>query len=581
MLTKLYDNVLKYFGLRDPHDFKYLLQFVGWSDPQPILHRNAERYEGYQSIVRKALRSNLLGSDAEEIINGYHHPEATLELIIDTVKRADVPQHRIPIDEHYLSAWEYTRQAFAPANKLRPVHLADMRWYDWNWHPNVEEPFYSDKRLRTAVEQAAAAGILPDGRMSFGNLKNVVFVRLRTFMHQIKRGQITDHKVLYPLVNVHVKPALSSPDKFKVRVIAGVSKLHVVPSAQRFWPLFRDWIENGHAPMLWGYETLLGGMSKLNQIMIFTTPSFNSFVTVDWPSYDLGVLYDERSRCYDCYESYFEFEKGYIPTKHYQTSVAEPEHLYNAWNWIKDASRKMPIRFPDGSTYIMKDNVWFVYSGLFPTQSDDSLINHARIITILRSLGFDVNEKTVLIKVQGDDSIIMLVFLIPADQHEAFKQAFIAKAKYYFGPEIRDDKIEIHNTPQQVEVLGYTNDNGYPCRDWKKLLAMLLHPRGSPSVEVLKAKVCGFAYASMYKWPQVTAILKDIWNFLPNVEPAKLRTQRDILLQGESTFEIPTDHFPTINEVTRYLRVPYQRTIEDRESYFPGYTADSHFRSFF
>lgn len=581
LLKSIVDPIVNYFYPKDPHDFEHSLKFIGFSDPKPIPMRNAFHYHQYQNVVFKALRTNLPGDYANKIINEYHHPEADLDLIVETLKKSDRPVHRIPIDEHYLDAWHTTRQKFAPPQQIRPVHTSDMRFYKWNWHPNVEEPFSSSKALIAAVQNAANLGLLPDGRMSFGNLKNVVFIRLREFLHQIKRKQISAPESLYPLVNIHVKPALTRTTKRKVRVIAGVTKLHVIPSAQFFWPLFRYWIESGNTPMLWGYETILGGMQKLHSLYFVPRPISATFVTVDWPSFDLRVNKDERTRCYDTYESYFDFNNGYIPTRFYRESKAEPGHLRNLWDWIRSATTKMPLRLPDGSTYVMNDDYAFVFSGLFQTQSDDSLINHARILTILSSLGFDIRTLVKLL-VEGDDSATKLFFFIPQNVAVEFAQAFSNKAEYYFGSTL-EDNIEVRNTFQDAEVLGYRNNNGYPVRDEEKLLAMLAHPRGAPSLPTLMARCCGFQWADAYVHPNVTHVCQDIFNYLQSLghSPSDWRHQRDVILHGETSFRVPTDHYPSMVEVTRYLRSPYVRTQDDREFYFPGYTPDSHFKSFF
>jgi hypothetical protein len=567
-----------------PHyEFKYCLKYIGQSKERPIPSRNPYGYRNYQNVVKAAIRKNYPGHFANRVIYEYRHPEATLGTIIETLSKADKPVYHIPVDEHFNHAWYLTQLAFAPPQPLRPVHLADMRFYRWNWHPNVEAPFSTSSKLIAQVSEAAKSGKLQNARMSFGNLQNVVFTHLRSYMHRIKRNQITSFGTKYPQVTIHTKPALTKADRpDKVRVIAGVTKLHVIPSAQRFWPLFRYWIESGNSPMLWGFETLLGGMQKLHIDMLYPRLYWSTFVTVDWPNYDLGILFEERRRCYMTYETYFDFDNGYIPTKFYPHSEADPQHLHRAWDWIVEATRLMPIVLPDGSTYVMNDGYWFVYSGLFQTQSDDSLINHARILTILSSLGFEISSK-VRIRVQGDDSLTKLVFYLPPDQHEAFQAAFAEKGQYYFDTQPKPEKIEINNSPQGVEVLGYVNENGYPSRDEEKLIAMILHPRGNPTLETLMAKCVGFTYASMYKYPKAIATFRTIWDQLTNegYTAATLRTQRDVILQGESQFTIRTDHFPSMQEVTRHLRQPYIRTLHDMEFYFPGYTDNSHFLHFF
>ncbi|QNQ73373.1 RNA-dependent RNA polymerase [Bondarzewia berkeleyi partitivirus 1] len=567
---------------REHYEFKHCLKYIGRTTPRHIPTRHPSQYAEYQAVVKEAIEYVYPGYVSEHVINDYHHPEATYDLILSTLIKADKPIHNVPQDEHFQLGWALTADAFRPPQPLRPVHLADMRFYRWNWYPNVEAPFSTDKKLIAAVSEAAKAGILPNAKMSFGNLKHVVFTRLRTFMHQIKRNQITDPAHRYPEVTIHVKPALTGTDKYKIRVIAGVSKLHVIPSAQRFWPLFRHWIESKDSPMLWGYETILGGMQKLHLDMTIPRLMWKTFVTIDWPAYDLQINFEERRRCYVTYEQYFDFNNGYIPTKFYPESTADPDHLHRAWDWIVEATRKMPIVLPDGSMYVMADGYWFVFSGLFQTQSDDSLINHARILTIMSSLGFEVTS-SVRLKVQGDDSLTKLVFFVPPNEHDAFKEAFSKKALFYFDSDVRPEKSNIHNDPQGVECLGYQNNNGYPERDEVKLIAMLLHPRGSPTLDTLMAKCAGFAYADCYRHPRVIEVLQRIWNKLQaqGHSPGLLRTQRDVLLHGETKFEIPTDHFPSMNEVTRHLRTPYVRNLIDKEFYFPGYTRTSHFQSLF
>nr|UWI82403.1 putative RNA-dependent RNA polymerase [Poaceae Liege partitivirus 12] len=525
------DWSLKRLGLRDPHNFQYSLKFIGYSEAKPIYPRNDAAYTMYQNIVKSAIRKNYPRHIAEHVIHDYHHPVATLETIVDTLKLSDKPAHTIP----------------------------------------------KDKKLIRLIQEAATAGLPPDSRMSFDNLQNVVFKRVREFMHQIKRMQITNPSHLYPQVTIHTKPALSTVDKVKVQVIAGVSKLHMIPSAQRFWPLFRYWIESRNSPMLWGYETLLGGMQKLHSTLLYTRLFNETFIAVDWPNYDLEVLFDERKRCYDCHESYFDFDHGYIPTRRYSQSNADPAHLRAAWNYIVSATKNMPIVLPDGSTYLMNDEFWFVYSGLFQTQSDDSIINHARLLTILSKMGFNITRHTRL-KVQGDDSVIKLIVYIPADQHEAFRLAFQRLAKHYFNTEVRSEKIEVNNDGQ-VEVLDYRNCNGYSVRDEIKLLAMLLHPRSNPDHSTLMAKCAGFRYAPMGLYPRLDATTRTIWTQMEQegITPAAYHIQRNVILQGESTFTIPTDRLPTLNEVTHHLRLPYERTLQDSEFYFPVYTPESHF----
>ncbi|AHL25162.1 RNA-dependent RNA polymerase [Heterobasidion partitivirus 15] len=567
----LFDSV---YSTRFEHNFRFLYKAAPLTTP----HRDETKYAEYQAYVKSTLDHVLLGPDAHHIVNGYHHPIATLDAVINTFKKGDLPDHKIPKDLHYYSALLETTKRFAPPQKLRPVHFADLRFYKWNWHPNVEEPFRSEAELQQAVEAAYHAGLLPDGRMSFGNLKNVVFIRVREWLHQIKRAQITNPNTLYPLINIHVKPALTTPDETKIRVVYGVSKLHVLPEAMFFWPLFRHYLDNRkESPLLWGFETILGGMAVLHNMMTIPRLYFQTFVMVDWSGFDLRSLFEPiRTDVFPAWRTYFDFNNGYIPTRFYRTSKADPEHLKRLWEWTREACLRMPHRMMDGSVYERLFRC--IPSGLFTTQFLDSFYNMLMILTILSAMGIDIS--TVVIRVQGDDSLIMLQFFLPANQHEEFKARFQALATYYFDHIARPEKTDISNSPEGVNVLGYTNENGYPIRDWRKLLAQLYHPRSQrPTLELLKARVCGIQYASMYRYPQVTEVCQTLWNRLEadGIKALNLAAQRDVVLHSHADFFIPTDHFPTLNEVTKWLRVPYQRTAEDREEYFPL----SHFLSYF
>ncbi|AMW07365.2 RNA-dependent RNA polymerase [Rhizoctonia solani dsRNA virus 3] len=563
---------LKNLLFSDPHKFVNNFQFIGYASDRirvSIPYRDEFQYERYQRTVRHALRRNLIGYDAEYIIKEFHHPVANLDFMVDALRKGDLPDHVIPKDEHYSKAFAQAAEMFRPPQLVRPVHFADLRMYKWNWHPNVEEPFYSDADLIRAVSMAAEAGLLPDARMSFGNLRNVVFIKARLFLHQIKRKQITNPATLWPMMKIHVKPALTKVDETKVRIIYGVSKLHVMAQAMFLWPLFNYYINSDDDPLLWGFETILGGMQKLHNIMSIPRLYFQTFVTVDWSGFDLRSVFSLQREVFDVWRTYFDFNNGYIPTKFYRTSVADPDHLEALWEWQREACFKMPFVMPDRTMY----NRLFrcIPSGLFSTQFLDSHVNLVMILTILDAMHFDISK--IKIYVQGDDSIVMLIFHIPADQHIKFKSDFEVLAKYYFDHVARPEKTDVYETPQGVEVLGYRNYNGYPERDWRKLLAQLLHPRGALSLETLAARCCGIAYASMYRNPEVINVCKDIYNYLTtkrNVVPGELRAQRDIILFGEHEFSIPTDHFPERDEVTRHLRIPYVRTDSDKNDYWPS-----------
>lgn len=568
------DSAYRTFFKPDPERFKHNYAFTGWLGPTTTHHRDATKYAEYQDFCTPHIRKNLLGIDASYIMNGFHHPVPTLENVVDTLQsKGDLPDHTVPKDDHYYRALAETTERFRPPKLIRPVHFTDLLQYQWNWHPNAEEPYVSDSKLKTAVQDAYHAGLLADGRMSFGNLKNHIFLDVRHFLHRIKRKQVSARWSLYPLINLHLKPALTPIDEFKARVVFGVSKRHVLPRAMFFWPLFRFYLDNKTtSPLLWGFETILGGMQLLHLEMSIPRLYFQTFVTIDWAGFDYRSLFSIiREDVFPAWRTYFDFRNGYWPTIWYKTSPTDPAYLENLWDWTNEAVFNMPFRMMDGATFVRLFRG--IPSGLFETQFLDSFYNMLMILTILDAMGFDISK--IKIRVQGDDSLISLRFHIPADQHTAFKDKFESLALHYFDHMARPDKTDIFNSPQDVGVLGYYNENGYPTRDWRKLIAQLFHPRSTrPTLPLLKARVCGIQYASMYRYKDVTNVMSSIYDDLEarNIPALNLRAQRDVMLHShtEQPFYIPVDHFPTMNEVTRWLRLPYVRTQEDADAYFPS-----------
>ncbi|AZT88578.1 RNA-dependent RNA polymerase [Drechslerella stenobrocha partitivirus 1] len=563
------------YGVQEPHGLNINFEFAGYADPKIKVSMNPrfeEVYQDYQTWLRKYVVKHFPGPMAEKIMHGYHHPVATIPFMVDNLKKGDLPDHPVPHDHHYMAARRAAADAFRPPKRIRPVHFADLRYYNWNWHPNVEEPYYSDPKLQQYVEHCYSLGLIDDARLSFGNLKDFVFMDTRHYLHLIKDGKITDPNQLWPIMKIHVKPALTTPDETKIRVIYGVSKRHILCQAMFFWPLFRYYIESKASPLLWGNETFTGGMSRLHDMMSIPRLYFKTFVTIDWSGFDLRSLFSIQREIFDDWREYFDLENGYIPTRTYHSTKTDPIRMERLWNWQRDACFNMPFVMPDRTTYNRRYRC--IPSGLFVTQFLDSHYNLIMIYTILSRMGIDITN--LKIEVQGDDSLTFLRFYLPPNQHEQFKLDFQKWATYYFDHVARPEKTSVHNTPQGVEVLGYTNNNGYPVRDQIKLMAQLYHPRNVDKhhwKSLLMAKVCGFAYASVYQDRTVIGFLRDIYLSLERkgFQPKAGRVMRDVVLFGETEFEVPIDHFPTEMEVTRHLRFPYARTDKDRDNYFPSW----------
>jgi len=526
-------------------------KFVAWNDPRPTPQRDEERFDQYRKVILHAFKKHLYGWDTDYITTSFHRAPATQDLIYTALAKGDLPDHPVPFDDpHFIKARSKCRDMFRPPALIRPVHFADLRHYPWNLKPSAEEPYTSMQSLKRTIEDAAAHHLISDARMSMSNLINYIFVDVREFIHGIKQGTIKPGHAL-PLVNVHCKTALTAIDEAKLRIVFGCSKRWIFPMAMFLWPLFRFFIYEQTSPMLWGYETILGGWHRMNTEILCSKLYFQTFLTIDWSGFDLRALFSVMRLIYADWKTYFDFEHGYMPTKKYPSSSCNPSKLHNLWDWCVEAHFASRFRLPDGSTWIRLHRG--ILSGLFETQFLDSHYNLLMILTILSKMGIDIDN--LYIKIQGDDSISAFKVFIPADQHENFKIQFQYWAKHYFDHKVNLTKSGISNSLEDCEVLGYSHSNGYPSRDWRQLLAVLWNPRKQrPTPSTTMARCIGLTYASIYD-RNVVNVCQDVFNYYADLgytaSEARDLDQFEFLFSQTS---VPKDHFPTHLEVTRYLR---------------------------
>jgi len=205
----------------------------------------------------------------------------------------------------------------------------------------------------------------------------------------------------------------------------------------------------------------------------------------------------------------------------------------------------------------------WIPSGLYVTTFLDSHYNILKVLCCLDEMGIDIN--TIHIRVQGDDSICALRIYIPSNQHEIFKSRLADIAKRRFDSDLSVDKSAISTTPQGMPVLGYENNNGYPERDWRKLLATLLHPRSvRPQIPTLMTQCIGLIYASIYQ-RNVVNVCTDIFNYCASLgfSPSQTLPENFFLIED---VEIDLSRLPTQLEVTRFLRnPPSQRPVPSQE----------------
>jgi len=181
----------------------------------------------------------------------------------------------------------------------------------------------------------------------------------------------------------------------------------------------------------------------------------------------------------------------------------------------------------------------------------DSWYNYVMLCAILHYL--DLDPRSCLIKVQGDDSIIRLAIQIPRPEHDHFLTRMQHAADHLFGSVISMEKSEIRNSLSGAEVLSYRNIHGLPYRDLMKMLAQFYHTKAKdPTPSITMAQSIGFAYAACGNDIRIHALLQSVHQYYKDAgyspNPAGIS-----LVFGDSPdrpeFPIDLDVFPTLPDV--------------------------------
>nr|QLC36813.1 RNA-dependent RNA polymerase [Sarcosphaera coronaria partitivirus] len=502
----------------------------------------------YDTIVRRALQDHLLPEEVETVLEGHRRSEWSPEAFEYNIQLLDNDYHEVIKDDHYNHAIEYIKDTyFTPEVPLQPVHVADLRKYNWELSTNVGAPYNTSKRWKHYVqakwEHQQYGTPLPDpemrdlfaeahegqslepkmvdARMSKRNLYNEIFYRHREHIHRIKEGYTSTrsgHDYKYWNVAFARTYTVKKDDPDKVRLVFGAPWLLLQVEMMFVWPI-QTWLmsRNTKSPLLWGFETLTGGWYRLRNYFATHFPRFTTTLTIDFSGFDRyarhTVINDIHTRIL---RPMFDFQHGYHPTHLYplsNTQTYTPERIENLWNWMTKAITDTPLLMPDGRLY--KFNHSGIFSGYLQTQLLDSIYNMVMIYTILFRLGFKPHQ--IALKVQGDDSIIRLLAIFALIGHWLLDM-FSHYATVYFGAKVSQKKSEILEGLDNAEVLKYRNRKGLPYRDSLMLLAQLAYPERSRSLSQLKARVIGIAYANCGSDPRVYRICEQIYQYLHFVE---------------------------------------------------------------
>jgi len=554
--------------------------------------------ERYNRIVDFALDKYLTPTESSHVKNDFFRSPWSEDALKVDIEKLNSTEHIVPKDEHYWKAINHTFTLIKPDVPLKPVHFADLKEYRWRLSTNVGAPLnssdawkdyvkskYNHQHYGTPFHNSEQRDLFTEAhknteplkifdiRMTKHNLYNEMFTHARKNIHYAKLGHTTTQRGTdfrywnTAFARQHIverKPGIHAMPK--VRLVFGAPFTLLAAENMFIWPLQTHLLlMQDTSPMLWGYETILGGWYRLRNYFARSFPHYGTVVTLDWSGFDRDarhtVIRDIHSHIM---RPCFDFSQGYHPTVRYPDSSAHrPSHeddlpidekLENLWNWMTDAVLTVPLRMPDGT--LIRFTHSGIYSGYMQTQILDSLYNMVMIFTILSRMGFDITR--IKLKVQGDDSIILLLHMFVC-LVASFLALFTHYATIYFGSKVSKEKSNIQESLDHAEVLKYKNKNGIPYRDELQLLAQLRHPERSTTQEALAARCIGIAYAACGQLPRVYQICEDIFTFLTTVKKIEPRQAeldfyfRYLEMSSGQIFKPTAARFPTYYETMAHL----------------------------
>jgi len=479
--------------------------------------------------------------------------------VIEDFKKFDVPQ--VPDlngDPVFEQAVNMANKLMFPDEKWNPVHYADTRYYKWNLATSAEAPFTSDLDLKARIQAAHQRGDLPDSRINKRNVFNHAYVLLRTLVHQIKYG---DRNVgISTPATAHARSHLVQSDEDdKVRMVFGMPWLSLIIEVMFFWPYFA-WLRKGKSALLWGYETMTGGLYRL---LLSVKSSHMTYIMVDWKQFDKRLPYWLTRRFFKEVRERIDFER-YQPTVDYpEGKPTSANGLHRLFDWMYRFYHNHVTRLPDGSLWRRK--YAGEASGNLVTQIIDSWCNLVVLITVLLKLDIPLNfDGSDTIKVLGDDSFIALLYWI--HDLDNFKVRFKETSAELFGFVLNEKKSRFTRSESEIEVLGYGNDNGLPKPNLDKLVAQAVYPERRVDAPRIKARVLGLAYAACGMLPDFHEACRLVFERFQD-EKADIAGSEFLRLIVEQGYVIDLDRFPSIQELQSKL---YSCTMPDLSSdYWP------------
>nr|UYE93727.1 MAG: RNA-dependent RNA polymerase [Vivastbo virus] len=461
--------------------------------------------------------------DFVHVLNEYCRPKSDVDAIFNDFNRPARPVHKLDKDD-----LENTLALLDHFFKVEPydiVHWCDTRFYSWNFSSKADYfHMHSKQRKKEAMLNHPPDKVKPSSK---GWFVNAHLIHDRTVCHNIKLygtpfvptgNERTDNRRMFEWFLKHptellVRSHISKRDKLKVRPVYNAPFLLVRLEMMLIWPLLAQCRKSDNC-IMYGLETLRGGMEEIDRV----AHDYTSYIMIDWSRFDHDAPFSVIDTFYEDYlPSKINVDFGYSKIKNYQSHTSNfmmqeaaaglkpkpneyqtypdifPKKVSNLIRFVHRWMKEMIYVTPDGFAYRRKYSG--VPSGVLSTQLIDSYVNVFIICNLMMTFGMSQERiKQCKLYIMGDDVVLLLNENISFTQ--CLFQFMVKHAKEYFNMEINQEKSLVSSVRNTIEVLGYTNQYGYPYKNIDKLIAQLCYPEHHVTDVIMCARAVGIAIAS-------------------------------------------------------------------------------------
>jgi len=197
------------------------------------------------------------------------------------------------------------------------------------------------------------------------------------------------------------------------------------------------------------------------------------------------------------------------------------------------------------------------------------------ILTLLASLGINIEHPSFWIRIQGDDSLIAFYEQISIIYGPNFLTMIGDASAYYFNAKLNVKKSQLRDRLNGMSVLSFFNNYGLPSRKDDDLLRHLFFPERNQDMARTASCALGLAYAASGCSPRFHALCQYIWDklvkekgFSPNEESIQWLERAGVFTELDINAML-ADDFPELMGLRSTVWLHTPRSAQERERLWP------------